>query len=59
MNGSTTSRGDSYTESVAQPNPSPAQLRGQRHYAGGAGDPTLLDVPGQPAQAGTHHDAER
>jgi transglutaminase-like putative cysteine protease len=44
VNGSTTSRGDTYTESVAQPNPSPAQLRASATPAG-AGDPVLLSVP--------------
>ena len=43
VNGSTTSRGDTYTETVAQPNPSLAQLRDAT--TGGAVDPSLLDVP--------------
>lgn len=47
VSGSTTARGDTYTETVAQPNPSPAQLRESTTPGGQAGtiDPNLLDVP--------------
>lgn len=47
VRGSTTSRGDTYTETVAQPNPSPAQLRAATVPGGRAGvvDPNLLYVP--------------
>ncbi len=47
LSGSTTNRGDSYFETVAQPNPSPAQLRAATasRERTGTGDPSLLAVP--------------
>ena len=47
VSGLTTHRGDSYRETVAQPDPSPAQLRAATEAAGqvGALDPSLLASP--------------